>query len=59
MAELWQKVGAALIVIGAIVYLVGHFTGFFERIRRRGRPDVPASKLVRRKKPDAKKPDRP
>lgn len=56
MSELWQKIFAGVIVIFAIVYLVGHFSGAFERLRRKGRPDVPASKLVRRKKTDEKKP---
>ncbi len=38
----------AAIVLGAAVFLVGHFTGFTARWRRRGKPDVPVSNLVRR-----------
>lgn len=58
MPETLESVLVGLIVLGAFVYLVGHFTGAFERLRRRRRPDVPVSGLVRRKKnaPDRRDP---
>jgi hypothetical protein len=47
--ELAQQILAALIVLGAIVYQIGHFTGAFARFRRKRTPDVPVSRLVRKK----------
>lgn len=49
MPEHVQDALVAAIVLFALLFLVGHFSGATTRFRRRRKPDVPVARLLRKK----------